>query len=127
MNPHSKLVRSAGQDPDGVWCQFVAEPRHGRRPAGQPGTARLAFKTPPQDTTWDAMLAVWRAAVQPREHLRTFFAKCPISPHSPDPCHETQTRDAGAAPLPASRLSFAAGACLWPAEAEIAFGSCPND
>ena len=23
---------------------------------------RFAFKTPPQDTTWDALLAVWRAA-----------------------------------------------------------------
>jgi hypothetical protein len=33
MNPHSRPAPGNGQDPDRLWCRFVAEPQHGLRPA----------------------------------------------------------------------------------------------
>ncbi|MCU1495733.1 MAG: hypothetical protein JWO62_3497 [Acidimicrobiaceae bacterium] len=51
---------------------------------------RLAFKTSPQDTTWEAMLAVWRAAddIEAFESGWTFDHFYPIFSDSTGPCLE---------------------------------------
>src|ERR1700730_10307692 len=51
---------------------------------------RLAFKTAPQHTTWDAMLEVWRAAddIEAFESGWTFDHFSPIYSDSTGPCLE---------------------------------------
>ena len=76
-----------------VGAHAVEDALHGPGPAAYGGAMRFAFKTANQNTTWDAVLAVWREAddIEVFESGWNFDHFYPIQGDSAGPCLEGWT------------------------------------